>query len=132
MRGVWKVSMEMQQHSNAKVNMSIDTSVQYVHAYIHKCTNSNSCKCFDDGHVRIFILYCSLLGLVIVSAIRTHACMSSSPATPSSHFYLRMHTECSCDPIGSMSLVCHHASGQCPCKNGVDGQMCDVCQVCTV
>lgn len=78
-RGVWKVSTEMQQHSNAKVIMWIDTSVQYVHAYIHKCANSNSCKCFDDGHVHIFILYCSLLGLVIVSAIRTHASMSSSP-----------------------------------------------------
>ncbi|XP_058033280.1 laminin subunit alpha-1 [Ahaetulla prasina] len=35
--------------------------------------------------------------------------------------------ECQCNPNGSLHQHCDHTSGQCVCKQGVTGQLCDQC-----
>uniref|UniRef100_A0A8D2L172 Laminin subunit alpha-1 n=1 Tax=Varanus komodoensis TaxID=61221 RepID=A0A8D2L172_VARKO len=35
---------------------------------------------------------------------------------------------CQCNPSGSVHSNCHHLSGQCTCKQGVTGQLCDQCE----
>ncbi|XP_062987367.1 laminin subunit alpha-1 [Elgaria multicarinata webbii] len=35
---------------------------------------------------------------------------------------------CQCNPSGSVHSNCHHITGQCVCKQGVTGQLCDECE----
>lgn len=35
--------------------------------------------------------------------------------------------QCQCNPNGSLHYHCDHTSGQCVCKQGVTGQLCDQC-----
>jgi hypothetical protein len=34
-----------------------------------------------------------------------------------------------CDALGSVSSTCNHTSGQCQCKENVEGRNCDLCLV---
>ena len=36
--------------------------------------------------------------------------------------------ECDCHPVGSRGKICDQATGQCPCKEGVTGRTCNICQ----
>lgn len=36
---------------------------------------------------------------------------------------------CKCNPIGSSSIACHPITGQCVCRAGVEGRLCDSCRV---
>lgn len=43
--------------------------------------------------------------------------------------YLPAFLRCKCNPIGSSSVGCHPATGQCVCRAGVEGRLCDTCRV---
>uniref|UniRef100_A0A1I8BF69 LAMA2 n=1 Tax=Meloidogyne hapla TaxID=6305 RepID=A0A1I8BF69_MELHA len=36
-------------------------------------------------------------------------------------------TPCGCHPHGSLSSVCHNITGQCQCREGVEGRACSIC-----
>lgn len=36
-------------------------------------------------------------------------------------------SECNCHPVGSRGKVCNQTTGQCSCKDGVNGLRCDRC-----
>jgi hypothetical protein len=36
--------------------------------------------------------------------------------------------KCNCDKIGALNDICNPLTGQCTCKPGVEGQLCDQCQ----
>lgn len=36
---------------------------------------------------------------------------------------------CQCNPIGSASKACHPTTGQCVCRAGVEGTLCDSCRL---
>lgn len=35
---------------------------------------------------------------------------------------------CQCNPVGSSSPACHPVTGQCVCRAGVEGSLCDTCR----
>uniref|UniRef100_A0A8P4KP52 Laminin, gamma 3 n=1 Tax=Dicentrarchus labrax TaxID=13489 RepID=A0A8P4KP52_DICLA len=42
--------------------------------------------------------------------------------------YFPVFLRCKCNPIGSASVVCHPITGQCVCRAGVEGRLCDSCR----
>lgn len=42
--------------------------------------------------------------------------------------FLPSFLRCKCNPIGSSSVACHPITGQCVCRAGVEGRLCDSCR----
>lgn len=42
--------------------------------------------------------------------------------------YFPAFLRCKCNPIGSSSIACHPITGQCVCRAGVEGRLCDSCR----
>ena len=42
--------------------------------------------------------------------------------------FLPSFLRCKCNPIGSSSIACHPITGQCVCRAGVEGRLCDSCR----
>lgn len=45
------------------------------------------------------------------------------------HYFPAFFFRCKCSPIGSSSIACHPITGQCVCRAGVEGRLCESCRV---